>query len=372
MKKESHDYSTRLKKRFPNFEKGWESLVNEVGIELVNSLKAQLKAEYSFIKEITGFKFKMIVDNNFIFGQIKGAIKNKKSIEQSLLFKLMASTSVEIFAPPLLREELVEKINQVVEKEDQELAMSYAMVLLPQITIKEAFWIDNWKKANNLIGAYDPDDVSYLALAFEIGGHGILSFDEVFHKQGDVRVWQHRDASKVVSNYNSGFISLVLMDQTGQLFAKLIGVIFRFVRDAIKSIVALLLRLAACLIEGIASIPPIILAGLIALGIIYFDEIKSAGTAFFQWGKEKAKELVVKIKVAIKEILDLLSKVIEVGQLGATVAFEFLGFLVGEFNKLNDQVASLSFEQSDLVPLPVVSPLVQKSPANDAEKFRNA
>src|SRR5689334_18139266 len=104
MKKNTRDYSVRIKQRFPEFEKEWSKLIHEIGIDLVNFIKEKMSIEYSFLKELTNFKFKMIVDNNFILGQIKGVIKNKKRIEDSLLYKLMLSTSVEMFAPPMLKE----------------------------------------------------------------------------------------------------------------------------------------------------------------------------------------------------------------------------------------------------------------------------
>lgn len=348
MKKAKQDYSSRLKERFPEFEKGWTKLVNDVGIDLVNFLKEKLRAEYSFLKEVSQFKFKMVIDNNFILGQIKGVIKKKKGIEHSLLYKLMMSKSIEMFAPPLLKEELDEKIRLLLQGEDQELALSYAMVLLPNITIKDAQWMDSWRMASNLIGDTDKDDIPYLALAFEIGGHGILSRDEVFHKQGDVQVWKHNDAGRVVTSYNSGFISLVLMDQSGQLFGKLIAVVFRFIRDSLLELVDLLVALAAGAIKGIAKIPMPIIIGLALLGIIYFDEIKNTGKDFFKYIVEKGNEILQKLKAALKEIGEILIKALDVVQLGATITFEFLGFLVHEFNRFNDQIADLTINQSYL------------------------
>src|SRR5687768_4250287 len=78
MTKSKRNFSARLKQRFPNFEKEWIKLINEFGTEMVNLIKDRLSGEYSFLKELSQFRFKIIVDNNFIFSQIKGAIRKKK------------------------------------------------------------------------------------------------------------------------------------------------------------------------------------------------------------------------------------------------------------------------------------------------------
>lgn len=346
MKRNGHDYSQRIKQRFPEFEKGWKKLVNEVGIDLVNFLKDRLRGDYSFIKGLATFKIKMIVDNNFILGQIKSAIKTQKKIEDTLIYKLMSSKSVEMLAPILLEKELTEKIRQTIRPEDQELAMSYALLLLPKISLKDAQWVDSWKKANNLIGESDPNDVPYLALAFEVDGHGILSFDNVFHKQGDIKVWKHGDASQVVTNYNSGFISMILIGNTGELLAKLLAIVFRFIRDTLLKLVKFLLKLAESVAMGLANIPWPILLGLIAMGVIYREEIAAAGKDLMKYVVEKGREIVEKVKAAIKEFSEILAKALEVARLGATVAFEFLGFLLDEFLRLGEQMEELRINEN--------------------------
>jgi predicted nucleic acid-binding protein len=347
MKKIKQGYSERIKKRFPEFEKEWKKLVREVGVELVNFLKDRISNEYNFLKELTGFKLKFVIDNNFIFGQIKGSIKKRENIESSFLYKLLKSKSVEIFAPPKLSEELHEKIKEVLDEGDHELALSYALLLLPKITVKDAQWVENWKKANNLIGEVDPDDVSYLALAFEVGSHAIISFDDVFHRQGDIQVWKHSETDKMVTSYNSGFISFCLMGNIGDLLAKLVAVIFRFIRDSIIKLIQLIAEITKGIVVGISKLPPEILIILVTLGILFFDDIKKAGKDLIQFIKDKGNEIIAKLKLAVKEILEILQKMLEIGKLGATIAFEFMGFLVDEYNVLNEQIQSLKIAESN-------------------------
>lgn len=353
MEKKKTDYSSRLKARYPDIEKDWSKLFNQFGTEMVNIIKEKLSGEYSFLKELSQFKFKIIVDNNFIFGQIKGCIKKKKSLEESFLYKLLTAKSIEMFAPYLLQEELMEKVNTVLKEEDREIGMSYALTLLSKIKIQDAQWTNEWKKAHNLIGEYDPDDVSYLALAFDVGVHSILSHDEVFHRQGEVHVWQHQEMGKVITNYNSGFVSLLLMDRTGHLLWKIIAMVFKFVRDKLIDIVKIIVNVAAGIVNGIFKLPPLVLLSLVTLGVIYAEEIKEHSKEFIQYIVTKVKETLHRVKVALKEIIELLQKAIDVVQLGATVTFEFLGFLLNEYLSMYDQIKELNIDfPQQLIPDP--------------------
>lgn len=353
MEKKNTEYSTHIKERFPELGKEWTRLINEIGIDLVNFIKDKISSEYSFLKELSQFKFKIIVDNNFIFGQIKGSIRKKKTLEESFLFKLLMSTSIEMFGPFKLQEELFEKINTVLEEEDREIGTSYAVTLLSKIKIQDAQWTDDWKKANNLIGEYDPDDVSYLALAFDLNVHSILTQDDVFHRQGDFNVWRHNDMGKVLANYNSGFVSMVMMDFTGQLLWKILAIAFKFIRDSLASVVHLLVDVAKGLINGVFKLPPLVIAGLIGLGIIFADEIKEHGKNILIYIIKKAKEILQRVRIALKEIIDLLQKAFDTVLSGATVTFEFLGFLLDEYWGLYNQIRDLNIDfPPQLIPDP--------------------
>jgi predicted nucleic acid-binding protein len=359
MVKGKKDFSERLKQRFPDFEKEWRKLVSDFGTEMVNTIKQKLSGEYSFLKELAEFKFKIIVDNNFIFSQIKGAIKKKYALEASFIYKLLKSSSIEMYGPHLLKEELLEKVKTVLPEHERELGTSYALTLLSKIRIQDAMWTDDWKKANRLIGEHDPDDVSYLALAFEIGGHGILSLDNVFHRQGDINVWKHHEMGKVVTNFNSGFVSMTLMDQTGQLIVKILTMVFKFIKDALVSIVKLLVNLAAGIVKGLASLPPLVMIGLITLGIIYADDIKKHGKEFFSYVVERANEILIRVKIALREIIDLLKKALDVVHLGATVTFEFLGYLLNEYHSMYEQVKELNIDfPKQLIPNATQGPVM--------------
>lgn len=340
------DLSQRMKVRFPEFEAGWNGLVREVGPELVNFIQEKIDGHRSLLTELAKFKFKFVVDNNFIFGQIKGAIEKNKEIEKSFIYKLLSSRSIKIFAPPKLQEELYDKINLHIADHYREKAFGYAIMILSRIEIKDAQWIDAWKKANNLIGELDQDDVPYLALALEIESHAIMTFDDVFHRQGDVKVWKHGDADKIVTNYNSGFISFLIIEQTGMLMGKILAAIFRFIRDMIVDLVKLLGMIASGAITALSKIPWPVWVLIIGVGVAFWDEISKAGMDLFTYLKTKGKHIVGKLKSMVKEVYQLLKSVFDLLGLAGTIVFEFLAYLVNEYKSLNDQLKEMKFDKA--------------------------
>jgi len=345
IKRERPDFSQRMKTRFPEFDAAWNKMVHEVGSELVNFIREKINGQKSLVSELAKFKFRFVVDNNFIFGQIKGAIEKSKSIEKSFIYKLLSSKSIQIFAPPLLQEELYAKINLLIPEEHREKAIAYALVILTRIEVKDAQWVENWMAANKLIGEIDEDDVPYLALALEIESHAIMTFDDVFHRQGEIKVWRHGDADKVITNYNSGFISFLIIENSGVLLGNIIAVIFRFIKDLIVTLIETLVMIATGTIKTLARIPLPFWILIVGMGIIFWEDISKAGKDIFSFLKEKGGEILSKLKVVVGEIYELLKGFLEVAGLAGTVAFELLGYLLSEYINLNDQLKEMKFDQ---------------------------
>ena len=199
-------FEQNINEQFPEFNSTWKEIISKFGDGFVNSLKTQLSEEYQLFKEIKQFKLHMVIDNNFIFGQIKGLIEKSKPLEGSFIYRISNLKSVKIYAPPKLREELYDKIENVLTFNNQ-LARDFADKLLKKIIIKDAYWVENWIKASRQIGHIDQDDIPYLALAISINGHSIISKDNIFYKAGITQVWKIKDTEQVITNYNKGFIS---------------------------------------------------------------------------------------------------------------------------------------------------------------------
>lgn len=225
------DVKKRFQTNHPEFYESWKELVKTTGIGLINEIKDKLKIEHGFLKQMLDFKFRLVVDNNFVFAQIKGSLKKKQQIEKSFIYELLLSKSVQIFAPSKLQEELLNKINTVLGGDDRELALEYAALITSKIQIKDAQWVEDWKNANRFIGETDPDDVPYLALAFDVESHGLLSSDKVFHLQGERKVWTYGDTGRIVTNYHSGMLAITMAGSTIYLLCYLLAMIGKIIWD---------------------------------------------------------------------------------------------------------------------------------------------
>ncbi|MBL7840564.1 MAG: hypothetical protein JNJ75_10520 [Cyclobacteriaceae bacterium] len=338
------DFSKRLKARFPEFEGAWNKAMREMGHELVNFIQERIEGKRSLLAGLAKFRFKFVVDNNFVFGQIKGAVAKKKPIEKSFIYKLLSSRTIQIYAPPLLQEELYEKINLIIPEDQRDIALGYAVMILSRIEIKDAQWVDNWKTANKLIGEIDEDDVPTLALALEIESHAIMSFDEVFHRQGDVRVWQHGDAEKVITNYNSGFVSFVIVERAGIWLGNILAAIVKFLWNIICEVVELLALIATGAIRALTNIPGPLWILILGLGIAFKDELAQAGKDVLSFIKEKGSEILEGIKAMVRDIYELLKGFLEVAGLAGTVVFEFLGYMMHQYNDMNTHLKEMKFD----------------------------
>lgn len=339
-----NEVKKRFESKYPEFESSWKHMIKTSGTGLVNELKEKLKIEYQFLKQLSDFQFRIVVDNNFVFGQIKGLLDKNEKIENSFLFKTLLSKSVQIFAPPKLQEELKSKIYSVLKEEDHELALEYAAIFISKVKIQDAKWIDDWKKANRIIGDKDEDDVPYLALAFAVDSHAIVSFDKVFSTQGDIRVWKFGDVDKMITNYHSGIISFTLAGVTMNLIVYLLSIIGKLIRDIFLDLINFLKQLMKGTIMAISKVPPELLIVLSALGLLALissDDLQQKGKDISLWIREKTQTTVTRLKKLIRSIGELISSLLElVGQV-AIPTIECLGYLMAQYKEMERELEQL-------------------------------
>lgn len=332
----------RLHEKFPEFKSEWEKFVKQVGHSFVNLLKERFMDEYKLFKEISQFEMSIIVDNNFVFGQINGCVENDKKLEDTFLYMIANIKFIKLYAPPKLREELYDKIEKKIKVNNSK-AKEYADKILQKIEIKDAFWIDEWKKANNLIGHKDSDDVPYLALAFSLGTHSILSMDKVFQEAGTTQVWTKSDLDTIITNYNKGFISFYVVGATIAIIQFIWNVIIatlKVIADIIIELLQPLILIASGTIKFISEIPSVILLAIIGALIISDDMQSISKDIILNIGK-KAKEgleYISKFIVWIKDFIDQICKAF--APTGITM-LELAGYFVSEYHELQLQVANL-------------------------------
>ena len=60
--------ATNLNNKFPTFEEKWNEIVKSLENNFVELVKEKFKDELQLFKEISQFRFSIVIDNNFIFG----------------------------------------------------------------------------------------------------------------------------------------------------------------------------------------------------------------------------------------------------------------------------------------------------------------
>lgn len=341
----------RLNAKYPDFEKNWTKIVQTLGSDFVGIIKENFQKELKFFNELSKFKLSIVIDNNFIFGQIKNLIEKDKKLETSFVYKLVTASYINVYAPYKLKEELIDKIDNIL-KNKHDLAHKYANVLLDNIIIKDAFWIDEWKKANNLIGHIDKDDVPYLALSFHVESHGIISNDKIFHKQNHSKAWNIQDVDKIITSYNSGFISFCFLGSVGMIL-KLIWDVIVAVFKVIGEILIELITGIGLIVGGVFSllgkIPPeigLILLGLGALGLMFSPEFRQAGqNALIKTG-DFIKIVIEKMKDFLDWISSVLSEFWELFKPIGLTSLEIIGYLTMEYNIMKEEVQKLEKERA--------------------------
>lgn len=334
----------RVSQKFPDFEKDWSNYANSFGIQCVSSLRDIFKKQLHSFKTVLDISLNVVVDNNFIFGNIKKLINNKESIENSFILQLCKCELIKFYAPPKLKEELFKKIDEYI-LDDKDLAIYYADTILNYIIIQDAEWIEDWKRANNLIGHIDEDDVPYLALAFNIGSHSLISYDKVFQNQNDVQIWNQKDIGKIVTSYNSGSVALVILGTS----IMLIWNIIKFISLILKTIFEAIVHTLSFVFKVVSSIPfPFLAFAGILTAIAYHEnpEDREALDEIKKNGKEWIKNQLKNCQQSIKRVIELIEVLKKSAGPSIIAGFDILGFLAMEYVTLSNSIAEIELSKT--------------------------
>lgn len=110
--------------------------------------------------------------------------------------RALIDTSSELYAPTLLREEMVRHRAEIAERARLTTADFDGLAVL---LLADVRWVTRLEfascveEAERAIGAWDPNDVAYLAAALAIGADAIWSEDAHFDRQSLVPRTRHPD-----------------------------------------------------------------------------------------------------------------------------------------------------------------------------------
>lgn len=344
--------SERIGDKIPNFNKHWIDVTHSLGIEFVDCLKENLKPAAFSLFEIHKFQFTVVVDNNFVLGQIMGFVDKGKSFEQSFIYRLINASYIKVFGPHKLEEELRAKIDVHIKKNKKK-AHEYADEILKNIKIQDAQWVEDWKKAQDLIGKVDKDDVPYLALSFHTESHAIISQDKVFGIQSESKVWTMSDASRIISNYNAGFISFCFLGGVKEMILYLFKVLMAILKQLTEFIIGTITAIGRNLKDFLISLNNDIPGDIKFLLFLFAGFALITSKKFREFTAnvvskvgEFIKFLFQKLKEFLKIIYNALKEVYETFKPLGLAILEMLEYFVVEWLIMREEVKMLEEQRA--------------------------
>lgn len=344
MDQNATDYGEVFLAKYPDLAKSWRHLKGNINNEFYAYLQGTIGSEFNIYEDLAKFQLSIVVDTNFVFGQIKKVVENKLDFETSFLHKILQCDFLKVYAPHLLKRELFDKISNVLEKGKMK-AREYAKKVLKVIEIKDAQWVEDWIRAKQLIS--DRDDVPFLALAFDTRSHAILSNDKGFKQQNETRIWKINEIDNILTNYNGGLLAIqfnMSLPQILRLFWEVLGYLFKTIIDIVKAAIQSLMSISKLLILTLGKIPSTVYYSALIIGLvaIIFSEnaqnwVKKRITDF--WGF--IREIARNTKEFILWLMDLFKRFLNVFKdLGIKVV-ELFTFFISEIKKINLSIAEL-------------------------------
>ncbi len=350
--KNKEDLESVLGQKFPRFLEGWNDITKNVEIEITEEVKTQFRESFSTIESFGELNVSIVLDNNFVFGQIKTMVSKGTDLEDTFIFRLLNSVFVSVHAPYKLREELYTKIEKYLNDNLDE-ASKYAEYILSKVKLSDAYWVQDWKKAKQKIENVDEDDVPYLALAISISSHAIISRDKIFQLQNDTKVWTIGETDRVMTTFNKGIISFSLFGLglvTVEGLYRFLSVVLKAILEIIKELVVALVQLFQMVIKMISKIPPefgFLVLGMILLYILFSDEFREKGMDMFDKIKTNSKEY---LKNKIEDLNEFKNRLVELWEVfkpvGVTSA-QIILFFSMEVTSMIEQLEKLKNEVPD-------------------------
>jgi predicted nucleic acid-binding protein len=254
-------------------------------------------------------KSRLVIDSNIVVGDAFRVSVGKPSSTE----RLFASPFLELWAPNTIEEEVAESIRDDLPKGgSSEKAKAHAAKLLRKIKLHPASDLKAVVRAQQLISAYDPDDVPFLALAFDEGAEAIVSRDVTsIGQQREVARWDIGGMASVVGEAEGGSLSLVIIGASATAIVTAAQSVFTTVAAAFSTALSVIAAIVGAAVEGfaaaLAAIPPDVqaiigIAAVIAivvliLGVIFSpdfrrgvaDAIEKAADAFSRFAKTVAE-----------------------------------------------------------------------------------
>ncbi len=299
--------------------------------ELLKNYLIQNKNLFSF----NTFQIELVVDTNILYSEVRSLMLN----ESSFLMKLCKNPFIKIYAPSQIKIELYEKIRIKFPKDKKTRDLNHdecvcaAKKILAQVEINDT--IDNYSKvrAENILNERDADDIPFLALTFSLKTHGIISKDKDIIEQSETKVWELKDAGRMITEINKGAFSFLILGNTIPLIWKtlyrLLLYLWRLIINSVKQLAMLLYNILKNGISYIAQLPTwlLIILGIAAFAISQSDNTIKNINDFFSQIWEKLKPILEQIKELFNSLIDIFKELYSALSPVLNLSVELLSYL---------------------------------------------
>ena len=339
-----------FKEDFADFDKHWTEVTKRLGNDFINYLRAYIQKNLFTLSENCKLKVELIIDSNIIFREVLSLMRGKPSF----LIGIIDNPFLALYAPPKIIDEVNRTIDEDLPKKlSVGKAKRIAKEILSKVTILKGQLLTSWKKAyekaHSLIGNLDKDDVPFLALAFSVKSHGVITRNtKHFAKQDEVEIWSLSKTGNVISDLTKGSFSFFFFGMgihSVLQFCYYICVSFlRVISEVISLIIYAVAALTKGSIEVLSKIPPQILFWvLVVTGAIFLfsnNAREKAGDILEKLG-EKVMELIMKIKETFSSITEGIKQIIEILMPFISLVLKGVGYLFYQSSQLVDRINEL-------------------------------
>jgi len=323
----------------------WEEIEKSLGRNFINYIGKYFQKNLVHIigKE---FKLKLIVDTNIVFSQVLSYVLNGR---RPWILDFAKNPFIELYAPPLIKKELEDKIETVIPKKckkkklDENVAKHKAKkivsIILSNIRIINDSNLGRWKlMAYELIGHRDVKDIPFLTLALSLDAHGIITRDKDFEEQKIVKIWEVNEVKVILTEFSQGSFSFCILNVTMSLAFKICTSIIITILEVITSIAKKLIESFAIIIEnGVRSLSEtsediLIILGLI-LGIILITNQSKIVNLI--------REIIEGIKNTFLKLIESLKNILEPLLLFVKFNIRAVGYLFYKTTKTINEIKKL-------------------------------
>ncbi len=219
-------------------------------------------------------KLRVVIDTNTLVFESFSVGRGRKSSTA----RLFESPFVEVYAPIHIKEESERIIREKRPKDvDEKKAIAHARMLIGKLHIVENLTSEALRRAKEKLMENAPEDVPFLAVAFDTDSPFIVSTDHVaFDDLNSIERWYLKDFATTVVSVESGSLSLVILGEGGELaFHTLEAVVLglaRAVFQILEVIASAAVGLVTGAIEVLSQVPDwawAIIIGILAAAVTY-------------------------------------------------------------------------------------------------------